>query len=63
MMRFLNRVTASFVSDMEVAAELHAKSQSEVKSGKASEVPAGGSTQVLRRDATLPSLRRLEVER
>ena len=36
---FLNRVTASFVSHVEVAADLHAKSQSEVESGKASEVP------------------------
>ena len=35
----LSRVAASFVSDVEVAAELDAKSQSEVESGKASEVP------------------------
>ena len=35
----LRRVAASFVSDVEVAAELDAKSQSEVESGKASEVP------------------------
>ena len=35
----LSRVAASFVSDVEVAAELDAKSQSEVESGKPSEVP------------------------
>ena len=52
MTKVLNRVAASFVSDVEVAAELDAKSQSEVESGKASEVPLGGSTQALRRDAT-----------
>ena len=35
----LSRVAASFVSDVKVAAELDAKSQSEIESGKESEVP------------------------
>ena len=47
----LSRVAASFVSDVEVAAELDAKSQSEVESGKASEVPL---TEVVKRCVVTP---------
>ena len=39
MMRFLSQVAASFVSDVEDAAERDAKSQSEIESDKTSEVP------------------------
>ena len=58
----LGRVAASIVSDVEVAAELDAKSQSEIESGKAFEMPLAEVVKRCVVTPRFPSRRRLEME-